>query len=239
VRLVGFESGPAASTQKRAFRTRKADPKSCPSAFAPGTVIHPTPHLARLQTSKPSATVVPMKRFLILAAALSMAACSSPEARRQADLMNKIEKEVRLPPGAEAIDSFARAYKFESPDRVVAFYFFPVDQPDQWFCDGAKKGGRTNGQIALACPPPDGMKAGERRWFGDDVSLPDRSDGGCDIEYDVGSNTITFATCDYLRPWSPSLGRMMPSRFPPIGRLREANPTPQSDRPETPQRQIP
>lgn len=139
-----------------------------------------------------------MKSILILASAIFTAACTSPETQRRTELMNEIENEVKLPPGSGIIDGFARAYKFASSDRVVAFYFVPDGGHDRWFCEGAKKGGRTNGQIALACPPPEGMKAGERRWFGDDVYLPDVCDGGCnyiDVEYDVGSRKVISARC--------------------------------------------
>ncbi|MDB5714312.1 MAG: hypothetical protein JWO15_1709 [Sphingomonadales bacterium] len=76
------------------------------------------------------------------------------EEREQTDLMNTIENKVRLSPDAGKIERFARSYKFGPSDRVEAFYFVPDVQRDQGFCEGAKSGGRTNGQIALVCPPP-------------------------------------------------------------------------------------
>ncbi|MBB5716438.1 hypothetical protein [Sphingomonas aerophila] len=139
-----------------------------------------------------------MKLYLILAAFLATTACDPPEARRQAELMNTIERKITLPPGAGAVERFARAYKFASPDRVEALYFIPEEEPDRMFCEGTKRYGHKNGQIALACPPPDGMKAGERRWFADDVILPFVSDGACayiDVEYQVGSKTVPKASC--------------------------------------------
>lgn len=112
--------------------------------------------------------------------------------------MDAIERDIRLPPGARPLKEFARTYKFASPSRVVAFYFIPSKQHDEWFCQMAKKGGPTNGQIVLGCPSPDGLRAGERRWLGDDVSLPDVCDGGCgyiDVEYDLKSKAVTSAHC--------------------------------------------
>ena len=139
-----------------------------------------------------------MKSCLILPLILCVAGCASPEERRQTDLMDRIEKQVQLPSGAGEITRFARAYKFSSQDHVIALYFVPNARPDQAFCDGARGGGPTNGQIALACPPPEGMKAGDRRWFGNDVYLPAVFDGGCnylDIGYDVRKRSITIGRC--------------------------------------------
>jgi hypothetical protein len=140
-----------------------------------------------------------MKSYLLLVAAFSMAACSSVEERQQVGLMNTIESKVRFPPNAGKIERFARVYKFGSPGHVEAFYFVPDGQHDQWFCEEAKSGGRTNGQVVLACPPPVGMKAGERRWFGEDVYLPNVNDGGCDfinVIYEISSQTVASATCN-------------------------------------------
>lgn len=140
-----------------------------------------------------------MKRHFILLSALLAAGCGSAEQRRHAKLMDAVEQSLKLPNGAEQLPLYARAYKFASPSRVVASYFIPDGSFDGGFCAEAKSGGRTNGQIALLCPPPDGMKAGERRWFADDVYLPDILDGGCSyiaIEYDVHRKAIISANCN-------------------------------------------
>jgi hypothetical protein len=139
-----------------------------------------------------------LKCYLTVSAALFVVACASPEERRRAEIMNAIEKEIQLPQGAGEMTRYARTYKFASPDRVIGFYFVPDKDYDDWFCQGAKKGGATNGQIALACPPPDGIAAGERRWFDADVHMPAVSDGGCnyvDVEYDMKTNRVTSARC--------------------------------------------
>jgi len=140
----------------------------------------------------------PMRQRLFLAALLWLSGCAQTEEHQRAELIGKIEQSIHLPVGAYPLSAYARVYKFSSQDRVTAFYFVPDVKHDQWFCDGAKKGGRTNGQVALACPPPKGMKADERRWFGDDVYLPDVCDGGCgyiDVEYNVKSGSVISAKC--------------------------------------------
>ena len=139
-----------------------------------------------------------MRHRLFHAALLWLAGCSPIEDRQRVELMDRIEHLIQLPVGAYPLNSYARAYKFSSQDQVRAFYFLPDLKYDQWFCDGAKRGGRTNGQVALACPPPEGMKADERRWFGDDVYLPDVCDGGCgfiDVEYNLKSGAVVSVRC--------------------------------------------
>lgn len=139
-----------------------------------------------------------VKVHLVFSALLCIAGCTPPEERQQVELMDAIEKAIRLPPDAGTLARFARVYKFASSDRVIGFYFVPDDEPDEQFCQDTKMGGRTNGQIALACPPPEGMTADERRWFANDVHLPRVSDGGCyyiDVEYDLKRNVVTSARC--------------------------------------------
>ncbi len=140
-----------------------------------------------------------LKRHFIFATVLLAAGCGPAEERQHAELMDVIEQGLELPNGAEQLRRYARTYKFASPNRVEAHYFMPSDSFIDESCKGAKSGGRTNGQIALLCPPPDGMQAGERRWFAYDVSLPLVEDGGCnfiEVEYDVQRKAIVSAYCN-------------------------------------------
>ncbi len=141
-----------------------------------------------------------LDRFpLSLAAFGLVAGCASPEERRRADLMDEIERNVVLPPGAQPLRTYARTYKFVAPERVEAFYFTPDDRLDGDFCAGTKEGGRTNGQVLLACKPPWGLGAGQRRWLDDDVHLPAVSDGGCyyiSINYDLSDGGRPEAYCN-------------------------------------------
>ncbi|WP_179042531.1 hypothetical protein [Sphingobium lactosutens] len=139
-----------------------------------------------------------MKPYLALPAMLLTVSCTSSEQRRHLEIMDAIEHAVQIPSGAGPMSQFARTYKYASPTRVVAFYFIPDETTDELFCEGAKEGGPKNGQVLLGCPPPDGMKAGERRWLNNDVFLPDINDGGCnyiDIEYDLKSKLFIRAEC--------------------------------------------
>ncbi|MEO5493350.1 MAG: hypothetical protein ABIR08_04905 [Sphingomonas sp.] len=138
-----------------------------------------------------------VKSYFIGLAVLCTAGSAPPKQPLHTALMIKIESKMRLPAGSGTIDRFARAYKFASPTRVIALYFVPDDGKGKSFCSEAKKGG-SKGEIALFCPPPDGMKVGERRWFSDNASLPVVFDGGCsyvDVEYDLKAETVIFSKC--------------------------------------------
>jgi hypothetical protein len=140
-----------------------------------------------------------MKAFIPLAAFIYVTGCSSPEQVRRKELMDIIEKQIRLPSGAEEMNRYARAYKFASSDKIVAAYFLPPSKLDEQFCEGAKEGGQRNGQIALACPSPEGMKADESRWFDNDVYLPDISGDGCGyiyVVYDLRKRAVMYARCN-------------------------------------------
>lgn len=139
-----------------------------------------------------------MKFHLSLAATFMIAGCTSPEQPRHTEIMDAIEHDIQMPSGARPLNQFSRTYKYASSTRVVAFYFVPDEKPDERFCKATKDSGPNNGQVLLGCPPPEGMKAGERRWLNDDVSLPDVNDGGCnyiDVEYDLKSMSLTRADC--------------------------------------------
>jgi len=140
-----------------------------------------------------------MKLPAILIAILCLSACSSPQERRQAEIMDRIEQQVKLPTGAEPLERYARTYAFKSRDRVSALYFLP-DLANDEGCRIAKGyGPKSAGAVARLCPPPDGMKAGERRWFKDAEALPIIFDGGCgniDIEFDLKTGSVIFAHCN-------------------------------------------
>lgn len=113
--------------------------------------------------------------------------------------MDEIERSIVLPQGAQPLSTYARTYKFVAPGRVEGFYFTPEDRLDGDFCAGTKAGGRTNGQVLLACNPPWGLGRGQRRWVDDDVHLPAVSDGGCyfiSIEYDLRNGSPPAARCN-------------------------------------------
>lgn len=132
-----------------------------------------------------------MKSWLALFLATAITGCAPPGQREHTQIMDAIEHRVQLPPGAAPLAEYARAYAYAPGGRVIAHYF----QPDGHFlaepCNGAKRHGPGNGQIAMLCPPPDGMESGERRWYEDYKMLPDATDGGCDlIDFEFDSQTM-------------------------------------------------
>lgn len=134
--------------------------------------------------------------FLILMVA---SGCNPVDQTTHADLVQTIEQSIELPAGSEPLESYARVYKSVGRDRISAVYFIPDRMFIDEICQSAKSSGPTNGQLAMLCPPPDGMRAGESRWVGDDVHLPVQSDGGCsyiEIEYSIARKAITSARCN-------------------------------------------
>jgi len=114
--------------------------------------------------------------------------------------MDMVERQVRLPTGAAALEQYARAYAFGPDDRVAAYYFRPDERRDDSDCREAQAGGALNaGQIALICSPPIGMEPGERRWFASERHFPVADDGGCryiEIEFDLRRNSIVRVECN-------------------------------------------
>ena len=147
-----------------------------------------------------------MKRFAILMVVLTTNGCGSAQEPYGSDqnstnagLMDTIETRVELPAGSKPLDRYARAYKFTSQHRASATYFIPDTRFRDASCQAAKAGGSRNGQILMLCPPPDGMEAGERRWFDHRTYLPAQSDGGCsfiEIEYSITSDTVISTRCN-------------------------------------------
>ena len=98
-----------------------------------------------------------VKFAIIMAVAMCIGGCSSLDERKHVEIMDDIESKVQLPPRAQPLKYYARAYKYASSTRVAAVYFRPFDDEDLWFCESAKSYGADNGQILLGCPPPHGM----------------------------------------------------------------------------------
>jgi hypothetical protein len=117
-------------------------------------------------------------RFLLLAALLG--GCT-PRAEHTA-LMENIDHAVLLPKGALPFSRYARAYAKESPNRVRVVYFVPA----------------TCSEASVVCLPPQGMVAGERRWFDNVGLLPRATGGGCewiDVSYNPDTHRAARAYC--------------------------------------------
>lgn len=141
-----------------------------------------------------------MRHRLSHAVLLWLAGCTPAADRQKVEIMNRIEHMIQLPVGASSLQSYARAYQFSSRTMVRATYF-PAEEPFGYaFCDRIKgMGPEMSGDAAAVCPPPLGMRAGERRWFDDHVFLPGDCDGGCtqvNVEYDMTTGRITLVRCN-------------------------------------------
>lgn len=93
------------------------------------------------------------------------------EADQQA-IMDRIEREVRLPEGADPLASYERSYAWQRPD------------------DGVRK-------VIGVYLEPDGESRG-RRWVAENA-LPMILDGGCGmitLSYDVATQRIEHVTCN-------------------------------------------
>ena len=91
------------------------------------------------------------------------------------ELMNKIERSVKLPSGADALGAYDRGYAFATPDKVVGIYLLHARA-------GA---GQKN--------------AAGRRWYKSVADLPSVFDGGCiqvRIEYQVSAHRVLSAVCN-------------------------------------------
>lgn len=128
-------------------------------------------------------------------ATILLSGCT-PEPQRQA-VMSNIESAVRLPKDAAPLTRYARAYAKGAGKQVVALYFIPAS-PDLAKCEAAVAQRSGSLMVAQLCPAPQGIAAGERRWF-DDLAHPiQRKSGRCaliDISYDMDRHRVVGARC--------------------------------------------
>jgi len=136
-----------------------------------------------------------MARISVLLLAVALNGCTQRSERIM--LMDEIESAVRLPMHALPLNRYARAYATAPNRRVAAVYFVP-SPPNGDFCATALAREKDGAQTALFCPPPKGMKPGERRWFENYKFLPSASDGGCawiDIQFSLDTRAVEKAAC--------------------------------------------
>ena len=138
-----------------------------------------------------------MYRTIILSAALALNACGPLIDRSETATMDEIERKITLPSGALPLKQYARAYANGPNRRVLAVYFIPAP-PNPTDCKMALEHEGDGGQVALSCPPPKGMAAGERRWFDSDRMLPVAFDDGCDfidVAFNLKTHMVESARC--------------------------------------------
>ena len=122
-------------------------------------------------------TINGMKNTLIVLVILCVSACGGPEERKQASIMNEIERQVTLPEGALAIEKYARYYS-DKGGKVVAVYTIPYHADLTATCEELTENLSSR---SVECPPEaQQLSAGERQWVSFN-ELPGISDGGCTV----------------------------------------------------------
>ena len=135
--------------------------------------------------------------LILLGLALLVSACSSPEERNQAEIMDRIESQIQLPRGAPPLASYARYYAFQN-GKVVARYKVPEKPwPPEWNCSDLGSDGDLR---PVECPQqPQELAAGKRRWLKNNLELPIVNDGGCilvNISFDPVTDKIELTECN-------------------------------------------
>jgi hypothetical protein len=115
--------------------------------------------------------------------------------------MDKIEQQVRLPPGAPSLAHFARYYAFRADGKVLGNYLPPIDAaPSDQNCVEVAPDSKSH---PIPCPPEQRRpKAGERVWLPDERELPVVMDAGCAavfVIFDPRSDKVEQLSCsDFL-----------------------------------------
>lgn len=100
-----------------------------------------------------------MKSVLMPAALAALASSSAPERSAHESLMDEIERQVRLPAGAEPLDRYGRYYAFAGRGKVEARYLLPPEPttpdplPADWGCDEVVLDGNELSTREVPCPP--------------------------------------------------------------------------------------
>jgi hypothetical protein len=128
-----------------------------------------------------------------------LAACTNTAERRQSELMNQIEANVRLPAGSWPLKKYARYYAFDGHGGVSAVYFVHGDgaiEKAKAFCSrGDVKGfpcGLDPGTLRM-------VRDGNRAWLESPEQFPAMSGGGCgevEIHYSVDADRFDAVECN-------------------------------------------
>ena len=140
-----------------------------------------------------------MKSFFLMAVALWLAACATPEQAERDRLIDRIEGRVKLPDGARRLSSYARYYAIEDGGLVKGIYVPGYQRPDPHdTCEELLADFTTR---TVPCPPEmdeNRLLAGQRAWV-EPMKLPLIADGGCSVVtviYDPKADRVRSATCN-------------------------------------------
>jgi hypothetical protein len=75
-----------------------------------------------------------MQLYRLSLAVLLLVGCSPPEQNKQSSIMDEVERDVKLPPGAAPLSQYKRYYAYDTNGNVLAEYVRGSDQRD-WVAD--------------------------------------------------------------------------------------------------------
>ncbi|MBB4838420.1 hypothetical protein HNP52_001471 [Sphingomonas kyeonggiensis] len=139
---------------------------------------------------------------------LLVGAAPPQDGARQARLMDRIERMLVLPKGAQPFARYGRNYALAAPDTVRAVYIVPPSPSTSTACTVVLPGDRSRpcsrAEIAEMAREENAAiagqaRAGQRRWYAKASSLPLVDDGGCTvvtIEYSISRNRILSTACN-------------------------------------------
>lgn len=115
-------------------------------------------------------------RLTLAFASLLVVSCGPAEEQQREDLMDEIERMIRLPASSRSLQEYARYYTFDEQRRVVGLYTtFPAVLPNS-------------------------VPAGERVWLEEPNRMPRIDDGGCgvvNVLFQPRTHRIEAAYCNF------------------------------------------
>ena len=142
-----------------------------------------------------------MKTIALAIAPVLLLACSSPTKSERDVLMDRIERQVKLPEGARPLKDYARYYANGERGEIEAIYVIPFSEkvlPGE-ICEELLENFATKQVPCTDLENPFDLPAGQRRWVKDRQHLPAISDGGCDIvnvRFDPSIGKIMESACN-------------------------------------------
>ena len=136
-----------------------------------------------------------MRTVFIIISLLAVAGCASTQKNSRAALMDEIESSIRLPSGAEPLESYARYYT-EHNGSVLGAYTTEIEapRPSNYGCEEL---GLKGGSTKVACPALADARPGERRWvkFEDYPAVAGKNCTAIQLEFDPRAKIITYLAC--------------------------------------------
>ncbi len=142
-----------------------------------------------------------MKATAIFALVIGLAACSTPEERQRAAVMDQIEKQLQLPEGARPFGEYARHYAERDNGHVVGVYLVPFEDEIRSgeSCEELDANFASHPVPREPMEMPKQLAAGEREWLKSPRDLPFISDGGCaqiTVIFDKAKSAVLSAECN-------------------------------------------